>query len=102
MSEEPKLKSRLSAVLVGDIVSYTSQIEADTDATLSAWREVRENVIRPCVKDGDGRIVKFTGDGFLAEFASVERAVSAAIRAQTSLMNGPLVFRMGLWRGRCR
>ena len=99
MSEEPKLKSRLSAVLVGDIVSYTSQIEADTDATLSAWREVRENVIRPCVKDGDGRIVKFTGDGFLAEFASVERAVSAAIRAQTSLMNGPLVFRMGLCVG---
>ena len=99
MSEDTELKRRLSAVLVADIVSYTSLIEADTDATLVAWRDIRDRVIHPCVEKADGRIVKFTGDGFLAEFASVERAVSAAISAQRQLMDGPLVFRMGICVG---
>lgn len=94
------MKSRLSAVLIGDIVSYTSQIELDADATLIAWKDVRDNVIRPCVENADGRIVKFTGDGFLAEFSSVENAVSAAIQAQYQLKNNQaLVFRMGLCVG---
>jgi adenylate cyclase len=99
MPKEPELKRRLSAVLVADIVSYTSSLEEDTEATLAAWRDVRDRLIRPSVEEADGRIVKFTGDGFLAEFSSVERAVSTAIHAQRQVADGPLVFRMGLCVG---
>lgn len=99
MPEEPVFKRRLSAVLVADIVSYTSRLEADTDATLAAWRDVRDRVIRPSIEQADGRIVKFTGDGFLAEFSSVERAVSVAIDVQRLMTEEPLVFRIGLCVG---
>jgi adenylate cyclase len=99
MSETDELKRRLSAVLIADIVSYTSHIEADTESTLAAWRDVRDRVIRPSIEKANGRIVKFTGDGFLAEFASVERAVTASINAQRQLTEGPLFFRMGVCVG---
>jgi class 3 adenylate cyclase/TolB-like protein len=99
MPEVTEFQRRLSAVLVADVVSYTSRIEADTEATLAAWRDVRDRVIRPRVQDAGGRIVKFTGDGFLAEFPSVERAVTVAITAQRELIEAPLALRMGLCVG---
>ena len=96
MAETHPLHRHLSAVLIADMAGYTAMIEADTDATLTAWREAREQVIRPRIEAADGRLVKFTGDGFLAEFSSVERAIAVAIDIQTELADSPLGFRIGL------
>lgn len=87
---------RLSAVLIADIAGYTKLVEKDTDATVSAWNSARDNVIDPTVASHSGRIVKLTGDGFLAEFSVVQNAVNCAIELQEGLANNPLNFRIGI------
>jgi adenylate cyclase len=89
-------KRRLAAILVADVAGYTRLVEEDTEGTVVAWKVARDDVIHPIVSGRAGKIVKFTGDGFLAEFPSVEDAVAAAIEAQEALANGPLSFRMGV------
>ena len=87
---------RLSAVLMADIVGYTKLVEQDTDGTVAAWSAARAEVIDPEIAKRAGRIVKFTGDGFLAEFANVQDAVECAISMQAGLADSPLDFRMGV------
>jgi len=91
----PQLR-RLAAILAADVAGYTRLVEKDTDGTVAAWKAARDGVIKPLVAQKSGRIVKFTGDGFLVEFSSVEDAVSCAIALQGQLSSSPLKFRMGL------
>lgn len=63
---------RLSAVLMADIVGYTKLIEQDTDGTVAALAAAQSDVIDLAIDKHAGRIVKYTGDGFLAEFPTVQ------------------------------
>jgi adenylate cyclase len=87
---------RLAAILAADVAGYTRLVEQDTDRTVAAWKAARDDVIKPLVTEKSGRIIKFTGDGFLVEFPSVQDAVSCAIGLQEQLASNPLKFRMGL------
>lgn len=87
---------RLSAVLMADIAGYTKLVEQDTDGTVAAWSAARAEVIDPEIANRAGRIVKYTGDGFLAEFPNVQDAVECAIAMQAGLVDNPLDFRMGV------
>ena len=87
---------RLAAVLMADIAGYTRLVESDTAGTVAAWQACRDDLIEPIVAQFGGQIVKLTGDGFLAEFTSVQKAVDAALRMQTQLADQPLLFRMGI------
>jgi TolB-like protein len=87
---------RLSAVLIADIAGYTKLIERDTESTVAAWQAARGDIIDPAIADHSGRVVKFTGDGFLVEFRTVQDAVKCAITMQYSLASSPLDFRMGI------
>ena len=66
--EEQGSSRRLSAVLIADIAGYTKLVEQDTEGTVSELKSVRSSVINPAISRLNGRIVKHTGDGFLAEF----------------------------------
>ena len=90
---------RLAAILAADVAGYTRQMEEDTDGTVAAWKAARDDVIDPAITVKSGTIIKFTGDGFLAEFPSVQDAVSCAIQLQEQLDAGPLEFRMGIHIG---
>jgi len=87
---------RLAAVLAADIAGYTRLMEQDTDATVAAWHNARANVIDPQITAHAGRIVKHTGDGFLAEFPTVQDAVKCAVAMQERLAGSALDFRMGV------
>lgn len=87
---------RLAAILAADVAGYTKLVEQDTDGTVAAWKSAREDVIKPLVDRKSGRIIKFTGDGFLVEFPSVQDAVACAIVLQEHLASNPLNFRMGV------
>ena len=87
---------RLAAILASDVASYTRLVEEDTDATVAAWKAARTNIIEPGIARYSGRIVKLTGDGFLAEFPVVQDAVKCAIAMQQELEDGSLDFRMGV------
>ena len=90
---------RLSAVLMADVAGYTRLVEEDTDGTVAAWTAARTDVIDPAIGAHSGHIVKFTGDGFLAEFSSVQGAVNCAIDLQRDLAASPLGFRIGVSLG---
>jgi adenylate cyclase len=87
---------RLSAILAADVVGYTRLMELDTDGTVAEWKAARSDIIDPAVTRHSGRIVKHTGDGFLAEFPAVQDAVQCAVNLQQSLASGALDFRMGV------
>lgn len=90
------MKSRLAAILAADVADYTLHLERDTTATVSAWQSARDEVMDPSVAEYNGRVVKLTGDGFLAEFPTVEAAVNCAVSAQERLRSNPLQFRIGV------
>ncbi|HSG18125.1 MAG TPA: adenylate/guanylate cyclase domain-containing protein [Anaerolineae bacterium] len=98
MSETPNPR-RLAAILAADVAGYTKLVEQNTDGTIAAWKAARDDVIKPHVEEKSGTIIKFTGDGFLAEFPSVQDAVACAITLQEHLAESSLNFRMGLNTG---
>jgi class 3 adenylate cyclase/pimeloyl-ACP methyl ester carboxylesterase len=81
----PMMERRLAAVLAADMVGYSRLVEADEDGVLSRQKALRTQVIDPRIAAYRGRIVKTTGDGLLAEFASAQDAVRCAIEIQTEM-----------------
>jgi adenylate cyclase len=91
-----KTQRRLAAILAADVAEYTRLVEKDTDGTVAAWAAARDDVVKPLVDERSGHIIKFTGDGFLVEFPSVQDAALCAITMQEQLKSSPLDFRMGI------
>jgi class 3 adenylate cyclase len=75
----------LAAILVADAVGYSRMMAADEKGTLAALTKHRRELIDPLIAAFNGRIVKGTGDGFLAEFASVVDAARCAIGLQQAM-----------------
>lgn len=95
MPDQPNQR-RLSAVLAADVVGYTRHMERDSEGTVAAWQQARQEVINPAIASCSGKIVKLTGDGFLVEFSTVLDAVNCAVKMQQSLAASNLEFRMGI------
>ena len=93
------MEKRLAAILISDIVGYTKLMEEDTEGTVIAWSDARDNVVEPQVEAANGRLVKFMGDGFLAEFNTIQTALECAIGIQNGVKTNSLKFRMGVHLG---
>jgi class 3 adenylate cyclase/TolB-like protein len=76
---------RLAAILAADVAGYSRLIGADEEGTLERLRALRRETIDSAIREHYGRIVKTTGDGLLAEFASVVDAVRCAIAVQRGM-----------------
>jgi class 3 adenylate cyclase len=76
---------RLAAILAADVAGYSRLMGADEEGTHERLQAHLRELVNPKINKHRGRIVKNTGDGFLAEFASVVDAVRcAADRAHLS------------------
>ena len=82
---EQQAQRRLAAVLAADVAGYTRLMRADEEGTMSTWWSYRSEIVDPVIKEYSGRIVKLTGDGFLAEFVSANNAVQAAYSIQKKI-----------------
>src|ERR1700734_913731 len=82
MSENRKI----AAILVADVVGYSRLASADEERTLARLRALLGDLIDPAIAARHGRIVKRTGDGFIAEFRSVVDAARCAIEVQTGMI----------------
>jgi TolB-like protein/class 3 adenylate cyclase len=78
---------KIAAILVADIVGYSWLVRADEERTLARLRALRSDLIEPAIAVHRGRIVKGTGDGFIAEFRSVVDAARCAIEMQTGMID---------------
>ena len=79
------MERRLSAILAADVVGYSRLMSADEAGTLTALKEVRTDFIDGKIAEHQGRVVKLTGDGILAEFPSVVNAVACAVELQRGI-----------------
>ena len=111
MPQEPPnhVKRRLSAILAADVAGYSRLMHHDEEATHAKLTALLEGGVAPAIAEHGGRIVKNTGDGFLAEFPSAVEAVRAAIQFQArvhELTTGDaedrrVAFRVGVQHRRC-
>src|SRR5580765_2075049 len=68
------------------------------EATYTEFERLKREVIEPGLSRYDGRLIKTTGDGALAEFASPSAAVRCAVEIQEGIALGPssLKLRIGV------
>ena len=78
---------RLAAILAADVAGYSRLMGNDEEGTLERLKAHRRELIDPKIGEHRGRIVKTTGDGVLAEFASVVDAVRCAAEVQRSMLD---------------
>jgi class 3 adenylate cyclase len=76
---------RLTAILAADVAGYSRLMGADEEGTHERLKGHLSELIEPKIAEHRGRIVKNTGDGFLAEFASVVDAVRCAVEVQRGM-----------------
>jgi formylglycine-generating enzyme required for sulfatase activity/class 3 adenylate cyclase len=77
---------RLAAITAGDISGYTRLMELDEEGTLARVKRIQRELIEPTIAEHHGRMVKTTGDGFIAIFDSPVEAVRCAIVIQQSMV----------------
>jgi len=76
---------RLTAILAADVAGYSRLMGADEEGTHERLQAHLRELVNPKIEDHRGRIVKNTGDGFLAEFASVVDGVRCAVEVQRGM-----------------
>lgn len=77
-----QIERRLAAVMLADIAGYSALMERSESRTFERVRAMHEEVVNPTVTKYGGRIIKTTGDGFLAEFSSGTAALLCGIDIQ--------------------
>jgi formylglycine-generating enzyme required for sulfatase activity/class 3 adenylate cyclase len=81
-----ELPRRLAAILAADIAGYSRLMGHDEEGTHARIKRQRRELIEPTIAEHHGRLVKYTGDGFLAMFDSPVEAVRCAIVIQQTMI----------------
>src|ERR1700731_2542184 len=95
---------RLTAILAADVAGYSRLMGADEEGTHERLKAHLEELVNPKIAEHRGRIVKNTGDGFLAELASVLDGVRCGGEVQRGMVERSaaapvqqrIEFRMGI------
>jgi adenylate cyclase len=103
-ANQQRIERRLAAILAADVAGYSRLMTADEEGTHFRLLTHRREVIEPKVREHRGRVVKYTGDGALAEFGSVVDAVRCALEVQQLMLarnaglspSRRIEFRMGI------
>src|SRR4030088_1126860 len=77
---------RLAAIVAGDIAGYTRLMELDEEGTHNRVKRIERDLIEPSITEHHGKLVKTTGDGFIAIFDSPVEAVRCSIVIQQNLV----------------
>src|SRR5215467_8485963 len=104
VQERPgRVERSLSAILAADVAGYSRLMHNDEEATHAKLIALLADAVAPAIADHGGRIVKETGDGFLAEFPSAVEAVRAAMQFQARIneltlgdVEERIAFRVGI------
>ena len=85
---EQRVQRRLAAILAADVVGYSALMQRAEEATYAEFERLKREVIEPGLSRHDGRLIKTTGDGALAEFASPTAAVRCGVEIQEGIASG--------------
>lgn len=76
---------KLAAIMIADVVGFSRLMGRDESGVFQRVRQLREEVTQPLVEADGGRIIKTTGDGFLAEFPSGSAAIRSGVSIQKTV-----------------
>ena len=95
---EQRVQRRLAAILAADVVGYSALIERADETTYANFEQFKRELVEPSLSRNNGRLIKTTGDGALAEFASPLAAVTSAMEIQDGLASSSygLKLRIGI------
>lgn len=101
------VERKLAAILAADVAGYSRLMGVDEEGTHASLVAHLRELIEPKIREHHGRLVKTTGDGFLATFESVLSAVRCAVEVQRGMAGRNagvpeprrLVFRLGINAG---
>ena len=101
------MERRLAAILAADVAGYSRLMGIDEEGTHKDLKAHCHELVEPKIQQHRGRMIKNTGDGFLAEFTSVLDAVRCATEIQQGMIlrNGKtpderrIEFRIGVHQG---
>jgi adenylate cyclase len=99
-----EVERKLATILAADVAGYSRLMGVDEEGTHASFVAHFRELIEPKIREHRGRIVKTTGDGFLATFESVLGAVRCAVEIQRGMAERNatvpepqrLVFRLGI------
>jgi formylglycine-generating enzyme required for sulfatase activity/class 3 adenylate cyclase len=77
---------RLAAIVAGDIAGYSRLMQIDEEGTHIRVKRIERDLIEPSIAEHHGRLVKTTGDGFIAIFDSPVEAVRCGIVIQQNMV----------------
>jgi formylglycine-generating enzyme required for sulfatase activity/class 3 adenylate cyclase len=77
---------RLAAIVAGDIAGYSRLMQLDEEGTHNRVKRIERDLIEPSIAEHHGRLVKTTGDGFIAIFDSPVEAVRCSIVIQQNMI----------------
>ncbi len=77
---------RLAAIVAGDIAGYSRLMEIDEEGTHGRVKRLERGLIEPSISGHHGKLVKTTGDGFIAIFDSPVEAVRCSIVIQQDMI----------------
>src|ERR1700736_3019401 len=77
---------RLAAIVAGDIAGYNRLMQIDEEGTHLRVKRIERDLIEPSIVGHHGRLVKTTGDGFIAIFDSPVEAVRCGIVIQQNMV----------------
>src|SRR5213082_2909437 len=77
---------RLAAIVAGDISGYSRLMQIDEEGTHGRVKRIERDLIEPSIVEHHGKLVKTTGDGFLAIFDSPVEAVRCGIVIQQNMV----------------
>jgi formylglycine-generating enzyme required for sulfatase activity/class 3 adenylate cyclase len=89
LGDEPprgSMPRRLAAIVAGDIAGYSRLMQIDEDGTHGRVKRIERDLIEPSIVEHHGKLVKTTGDGFLAIFDSPVEAVRCGIVIQQNMI----------------
>src|ERR1700716_4170113 len=87
-AEPPREPSprRLAAIVAGDIAGYSRLMQIDEEGTHIRVKRIERDLIEPSIAEHNGRLIKTTGDGFIAIFDSPVEAVRCGIVIQQNMV----------------
>jgi formylglycine-generating enzyme required for sulfatase activity/class 3 adenylate cyclase len=77
---------RLAAIVAGDIAGYSRLMQIDEEGTHNRVKRIERDLIESSIVEHHGKLVKTTGDGFLAIFDSPVEAVRCGIVIQQNMV----------------
>ncbi len=79
------MQSKTLTIMFTDIKDFTKRTRVHSREQNLIMLERHEAIIKPCIQDQSGKIIKTLGDSFLAVFESPTNALLAAVKIQKRL-----------------